>query len=112
MCIRDRFFGRKGKLFELDWILIVGPGEGDHGHKTCSGYSDSSQHAAPDITLVLKDTEAAIHDRRTGDVVAKKTFPPDPACPSLTLVHGDETTSDSTPPYDDIIAWARARVKR
>ncbi|MEO8704288.1 MAG: hypothetical protein ABI867_29815 [Kofleriaceae bacterium] len=110
--INERFIGKAGKLSELDWVLVTHLLPDEKGRKTCGGYKDSKQNPIADLTLLLKDTEATIYDRRTGDIVEKKLFPPDPACPMFTFRKAGDPTGDSSTPYQAIAAWARSRIVR
>jgi hypothetical protein len=64
------------------------------------------------MTLVLKESEAVIYNRRTGDVVEKKVFAPDAECPTFTFTRKDQRDMDGHIPYTPIQAWARSRIKR
>jgi len=66
----------------------------------------------PDIELQLKETEVVIYNRRTGDEVAKKVFPPNNECPQFTFQRKDERKKDSSKPTRKIEAWLRTQAKR
>jgi hypothetical protein len=61
---------------------------------------------------VLKETEVTVFDRRTGDLVTKKTFPPDSGCPMFTFRSAGEDTQDSSMPRTKIQSWLRTQIKR
>jgi len=110
--IGEHFLGKAGKLSELDWVLVAHKLPDEKGSKVCTGYTDSSGNAMPNLTLSLKETEATIYDRRTGDVVEKKLFAPVTECPMFTFRSEGETGSDSDTPYQPIMSWARSRLQR
>jgi hypothetical protein len=105
-------YGKCGKVHEIDWIAVSHRLEDEKGRKVCKGYTDNAGNPMPDLTVLLKETEVVIYDRRTGDVVDKKVFPPDDECPMFTFRAKDETTQDSYPPTQKIQAWLRTKPKR
>jgi hypothetical protein len=109
--ITRRVVGKSGKLYEIDWVLVVHQLPGEKGRRVCTGYTSGGK-PAPDITVVFKDSEATIFDRRTGNVVEKKVFGPNKDCPSFTMQRAGQETTDGMSPYAEIEAWARTRVKR
>jgi hypothetical protein len=104
--------GRAGKLSEVDYIALANLSGDAKSTKTCGGYHDNDGKAMPDITLNLKETEVVIYDRRTGDVVQKKTFPPDDECPMFTFQQADQNSTDSSIPEEQVEAWLKTQVKR
>jgi hypothetical protein len=108
---RKQLIGREAKLHELDLVLIANQRPDEKGRKVCTGYRDNAGVAAPNPMLVLKETDATIYDRRTGEVVAKKVFPPDRSCPMFTWGSSSHRI-DSAIPYDAIESWARRQIKR
>jgi hypothetical protein len=104
-------YGKAGKLYEIDWVLVVHKLGGAKGTKTCSGYQNQGK-PMPDIMLQLKETEATIFDRRTGDVVEKKVFAPGSECPMFTFQREGDPTTDSSTPYFAIESWVRTRIRR
>jgi hypothetical protein len=103
-----KIIGRAGALQDIDFIATRDRLPTEKGRKQCSGYTGP----VSTLTLVLKETEVTIWNRRTGDVVAKKVFPPDKECPMMTFTGKDSTEIDSTPPVEAIAAWLKSNVKR
>lgn len=104
-----KHIGKSGKLYETDWVLITNKTVGDKGKRRCGGYTTKGV-PAPDITLILKETEAVIYDRRTGDVVDRKTFQPDASCPKFVMMGGP--THESYEPDVAIASWAASKIRR
>ncbi len=107
-----KVIGKAGKLSEVDYIALARLAAEPKAKKTCSGYQDSNKKPMPDITLLEKETTATIYDRRTGNVVETKVFPPDDGCPMFTMQKEGETTTDSHIPTEKIEDWLRTKVKR
>jgi hypothetical protein len=78
------------------------------GKKTCKGYDGPH----PTITINLKPTEVSLWNRRTGDLVEKKVFPPDDECPMMAMTSADSDATDSYPPTEKITAWLKTKIKR
>jgi hypothetical protein len=110
--LRPKVFGKATLLEEVDAVAVSHMLDQVKGTKTCTGYSDNAGKAMPNIELQLKETEVAIYNRRTGDQVAKKVFPPDDKCPQFTFQRKDDKTSDSNKPTSKIEAWLRTQAKR
>ena len=106
-----QIYGKAGKLYELDWVLITRRLPEAKSTKTCGGYQNKGK-PMPDITLALKETEVTIFDRRTGDVVEKKVFAPESTCPMFTFTRAGDTTTDSSVPYAAIDSWVRTKLQR
>lgn len=107
-----KLFGRGGKLSEVDYIAISTQLTEVTGTKTCTGYTDNAGNAMPAMTVNLKESEVVIYDRRTGDVVTKKTFEPDNTCPQFVFTAKDANSMDNYPPDEIIEAWLKTQVKR
>ncbi|MBW2457978.1 MAG: hypothetical protein JRI68_25960 [Deltaproteobacteria bacterium] len=110
--LRPKVFGKATLLEEVDAIAVSHLLEEVKGTKTCKGYTDNAGKPMPDIELQLKETEVAIYNRRTGDEIAKKVFPPDNSCPQFTFQRKDEKSKDSSKPTRTIEAWLRSQAKR
>jgi hypothetical protein len=82
------------------------------GTKKCTGYKDSKGNPMKDMDLQLKETEVVVYERRTGNVVQKKVFPPNKECPMFTFSRPDETSTDSMIPITDVGAWLKTLIKR
>ena len=82
------------------------------GTKKCTGYKDNAGKPSPDMELQLKETEVIIFERRTGNVVTKKVFPPDTECPMFAFRRADEKGHDSSFPTTEIKAWLKTQIKR
>lgn len=107
-----KVFGRATVLADIDGVAIVRRLEEVKGTKVCSGYTDNSGKPMPNLELQLLETEVVIYERRTGEVWAKKVFPPDSECPMFTLRAPGEDKQDSSKPTQKIEAWLRSEVKR
>lgn len=110
--IGKEFIGKAGKLNEIDFVAIMIKLSDDKGSKVCTGYKDNSGKAMPDITLLFRETEVTIYNRRTGDVVEQKVFPPNTNCPTLVFKAEGENTEESSHPYAQIESWLRTMIKR
>lgn len=97
-------------LRELDGIAIEKRSDGTATRK-CTGYKDDAGKPQPDVTVRLKSTTMDVYDRRTGKVVASKTFPPVDRCPTwLTGKAGKALVRDSQVQTGEILAWLRETV--
>jgi len=104
-------FGKCDKVFNIDWIAIKKKGD-EKGSKTCSGYKKDDGTPGHDLTLVLREWTVLLIDRRTGDVVDKKTFPPDPECPMFTYRAAGEDSKDSDISDEPVEDWIRTKIGR
>jgi hypothetical protein len=105
-------FGRASVLKDVDAVAKAERLPDSKGTKKCTGYKDNAGKPAADMELQLKETEVVIYERRTGNVVQKKVFPPDDTCPMFTFRRADEKQQDSSIPTTAIQAWLRTQVKR
>jgi hypothetical protein len=105
-------FGRASVLRDVDAIAKAERLAEVKGTKKCTGYKDNAGKAASDIELQLKETEVVIFERRTGNVVQKKVFPPSDECPMFTFRRADEKTQESSIPSTAIKSWLKTQVKR
>jgi hypothetical protein len=79
--------------------------------KVCGGYSSGGKKM-PDLTVLMKDVEVTVYDRRTGSIFKKQVFAPDPACPMFVMTRTNQNTVDSTKDSEAIKAWLRTLVQR
>lgn len=105
-------FGRASVLKDVDAVAKATLLPDVKGTKKCTGYKNNDGKAAADLELALKETEVVIYDRRTGNVVQKKVFPPDDDCPMFTFRRSDEKAHDSSIPTTEIEAWLKTQIKR
>jgi hypothetical protein len=99
--------GKSGTMQQIDFVATQEMQDAT-GKKTCNGYNGSH----PSITINLKPTEVSLWNRRTGDLVEKKTFPPDEECPMMAMTSSDSDAVDSYPPTEKIEAWLKTKIKR
>jgi len=99
----SRLYGKPAAVQNIDFIAIHTTLPAEKGRKICSGYTGRQQT----LTLVLKETEVTIWNRRTGAVVAKQVFPPDRECPAAAL---DKAEQDHTADPTKIEAWLKTKV--
>ncbi len=99
--------GKSGTLQQIDFVATQDMQDAT-GKKTCNGYNGPK----PSIVVNLKPTEVSLWNRRTGDLVEKKTFPPDDECPMMAMTSSDSDAVDSYPPTEKIAAWLKTKVKR
>lgn len=107
-----KLFGKAQTLAEVDRIAIAHQRDEVKGTKTCSGYKDNAGKAMPDLEIQLKETEVKVYDRRKGDVVEEKVFPPDNECPMFAFQSKDDNKKDSSIPTQAIESWLRSLVGR
>ena len=105
-------FGRATKLRDVYALAKATLLPDVKGTKKCTGYKGKDDKPTSDLELSLKETEVVIYERRTGNVLQKKTFPPDTGCPMFTFRRADETTHDSSIPTQAIEAWLRTQIRR
>jgi hypothetical protein len=105
-------FGRASVLKDVDAVAKSERLAEVKGTKKCTGYKDNAGKPAADMELQLKETEVVIYERRTGNVLQKKTFPPDDSCPMFTFRRADEKGHDSSTPTAAIKAWLKTQVRR
>jgi hypothetical protein len=98
--------GKSGTLQQIDFFATHM--QDMTGKKTCNGYNGPK----PSIVVNLKPTEVSLWNRRTGDLIEKKTFPPDEDCPMMAMTSGDSDGVDSYPPTETIEAWLKTKIKR
>jgi hypothetical protein len=110
--LEPKLFGRATVMSDIDQLALAELLPDVKGTKTCGGYRSNSGAPMPPLTLELHDSEATIYDRRTGDIVTKKTFPPDDHCPMFTFRARGENTQKSYVPRDKVEAWLRTQFKR
>lgn len=95
--------GRPAKtLAELDAVAFTE--QKPVGTRTCTGYVDESGKPQPDVTLELVEATITIRNRRSGEQVATRTFPPLNECPGYLL----EDKTSTLLPEKDIKAWFQA----
>ncbi|MFO0549546.1 MAG: hypothetical protein U0271_14230 [Polyangiaceae bacterium] len=96
-----KLVGSADKLWDIDWVAVSEKRESGRV-KACSGY----EKTAGDVNVTQVDSVVKIYDRRSGKLVAEKTFQPKDECPSFAMVSKDKTAknyvSDS-----DIEPWVR-----
>jgi hypothetical protein len=100
--------GRAGKLSEIDFVATQEKLPEAKGKKECGGYTGPRAT----LTILLKETQVTVWNRRTGEIVEKKTFAPKTECPMFEMVRADESDVDSMPPSDAINAWLKSKIKR
>src|SRR5262249_23474031 len=89
-------FGPAATLADLDALAFEHLAAQPKGTKVCGGYTSSGKKM-PDVTLLLKETEVSVVDRRSGNILQKKTFAPDPSCPMFVMTRSGENQTDSSP---------------
>lgn len=107
----NKLIGTAEKVHEVDRVLIVRKRTEETGRKTCGGYTDTGGLPIASMTLVLRETEAVIYDRRSGEVVERKTFAPDTKCPTYVTKRAGERELESGTNHAAVVAWARSHVK-
>lgn len=110
--ITPELFGRATVLRDVDAVAKATLLPDVKGTKKCTGYKDNAGKPTSDIELNLKETEVVIYERRTGNVVTKKTFAPDDGCPMFAFRRADEKGKDSSIPSEPIKAWLKTQIKR
>jgi hypothetical protein len=107
-----RFFGSARTFAEIDFLATDGPSGIETGRKTCRGYQNERGNRVADITLVLRGRDVNVLDRRTGQVVHTRSFPPDTSCPMVGLATGDQREVISGVSSAAVERWLKALVKR
>ncbi len=74
------------------------------------GYKDNNKKPMAPITVLLKDTEVTVYDRRAGGVIERRRFAPKDECPMFIMRRAGENSMDSYTPRDAISAWLRDYV--
>jgi hypothetical protein len=104
-------FGTATTLADVDALAFEKLLPDAKGTKVCGGYSSGGKKM-PDLTVLLKETEVTVIDRRTGSVFKKNTFPPDTGCPMFVMTRPGENAVDSSRPAQPIDDWLRSLVRK
>jgi hypothetical protein len=106
-----KVYGPARTLGDVDAIALQVRLPEPKGERKCGGYKDKNKQPLPPVTLLLKETEVTIYDRRAGGAIDKRRFAPKDECPMFLFRFGDEgNTTDSYAPRDQIAAWLRDYV--
>ena len=101
------------KVQDVDWVAVEHELPEEKSTKICKGYKDKDGKPTSDITLVSKDTEMTIYDRRTGKVIDKKTFPPDADFPMFAMTSSNDAgRATAYPDREAMQTWLRHKPKR
>jgi hypothetical protein len=103
-------YGAAGTLGELDAVAIAVRLPEVKGERQCGGYKDNNKKPMAPITVLLKDTEVTVYDRRAGGVIERRRFAPKDECPMFIMRRAGENSMDSYTPRDAISAWLRDYV--
>lgn len=97
----------------IDFVAVDHELPDEKGRRVCTGYTNKDKKPVPDLTVIFKDTEVTIFERRTGKIVEKKSFPSDKDCPMFaTTSSNDNHTKDAYRDTKAIQSWLRTKPKR
>ncbi len=104
----SQLVGAAVHMRDLDAVAIIHVLPTVKGTKTCTGYKAGDE--AMTVSLQLKEREVVVYDRRSGQALQRKVFPPDTDCPGVAI--GDKSTveMDSLVPNDSIVTWLQTLV--
>jgi hypothetical protein len=101
----SEYHGKGKTLGELDWVVFA-IDEPTGKVRKCSGYL--GKHSTIEVTYFEK--RVVVHDRRTGEVVAKATIAPASGCPASVLERDGKASE--APPFEAPKKWVRAQLAK